>query len=84
MDRRRLAATWGTVPERALVAWSAAEQMVGFERRDDEPRIAICPVRFASGEPAGAIVLATADRFTTGRDALRDWLPRHAARRAPS
>ena len=73
------AATWGTVPERALVAWSAAEQMVGFERRDDEPRIAICPVRFASGEPAGAIVLATADRFTTGRDALRDWLPRHAA-----
>lgn len=73
------AASWGTVPERALVAWSAAEQMVGFERRDGEPRIAICPVRFASGEPAGAIVLAAADRFTTGRDALRDWLPRHAA-----
>jgi diguanylate cyclase (GGDEF)-like protein len=73
------AASWGTVPERALVAWSAAEQMVGFERRDDEPRIAICPVRFASGEPAGAIVLAAADRFTTERDALRDWLPRHAA-----
>ena len=43
------AATWGTVPERALVAWSAAEQMVGFERRDDEPRIAICPVRFCFG-----------------------------------
>ena len=73
------AASWGTVPERALVAWSAAEQMVGFERRDDEPRIAICPMRFASGEPAGAIVLAAADRFTTARDALRDWLPRHAA-----
>jgi diguanylate cyclase (GGDEF)-like protein len=74
-----VAASWGTVPERALVAWSAAEQMVGFERRDDEPRIAICPVRFASGESAGAIVLAATDRFTTTRDALRDWLPRHAA-----
>lgn len=74
-----VAASWGTAPERALVAWSAAEQMVGFERRDGEPRIAICPVRFASGEPAGAIVLATAEGFTTTRDALRDWLPRHAA-----
>lgn len=74
-----VASSWGTVPERALVAWSAAEQMVGFERRDDEPRIAICPVRFASGEAAGAIVLAATDRFTTTRDSLRDWLPRHAA-----
>ncbi|MDP1892257.1 MAG: sensor domain-containing diguanylate cyclase [Gemmatimonadaceae bacterium] len=75
-----ITSSWGTVPERALVAWSAAEQMVGFERRDGEPRVAICPVRFASGEPAGAIVLAAADRFSTARDALRDWLPRHAAR----
>ncbi|HEY3286826.1 MAG TPA: diguanylate cyclase [Gemmatimonadaceae bacterium] len=72
-------ATWGTAPERALVAWSAAEQMVGFERRDGEPRIAICPVRYASGEPMGAIVLSTAERLTTARDTLRDWLPRHAA-----
>jgi len=72
-------ASWGTPPERALVAWSAAEQMVGFERRDDEPRVAICPVRFASGEPAGAIVLMAEERFATRRDALRDWLPRHAA-----
>ncbi len=74
-----LAALWGTPPERALVQWSAAEQMVGFERRDGEPRVAICPVRFASGESAGAIVLITAERFGTSRDALRDWLPRHAA-----
>ncbi|MBM3906661.1 MAG: GGDEF domain-containing protein [Gemmatimonadetes bacterium] len=73
------ATAWGTAPERALVTWSAAEQMVGFERRDGEPRIAICPVRFASGEPAGAIVLATSERFLTARDALRDWMPRHAA-----
>ncbi len=72
-------AMWGTAQERALVWWSAAEQMVGFERRDGEPRIAMCPVRFASGEPAGAIVLAASERFTTARDALRDWLPRHAA-----
>ncbi len=72
-------AAWGTAPERALVAWSAAEQMVGFERRDGEPRLAICPVRFASGEPAGALVLSAVDKFITPRDALRDWLPRHAA-----
>ncbi|MDQ8155478.1 MAG: sensor domain-containing diguanylate cyclase [Gemmatimonadota bacterium] len=72
-------ASWGTPPERALVSWSAAEQMVGFERRDGEPRVAMCPVRFASGEPAGAIVLSAAERFSTDRDALRDWLPRHAA-----
>ncbi|MHB8839993.1 MAG: GGDEF domain-containing protein, partial [Gemmatimonadaceae bacterium] len=72
-------AAWGTAPERALVTWSAAEQMVGFERRDGAPRIAICPVRFASGEPTGAIVLAAAESFATERDALRDWLPRHAA-----
>ncbi len=72
-------ATWGNAVERSLVAWSAAEQMVGFERRDGEPRIAICPVKFASGEAAGAIVLAADERFTTGRDALRDWLPRHAS-----
>jgi diguanylate cyclase (GGDEF)-like protein len=72
-------ASWGTAAERALVAWSAAEQMVGFERRDGEPRVAICPVRFASGEPAGALVLQAAERFITPRDALRDWLPHHAA-----
>ncbi|MBW7933642.1 MAG: GGDEF domain-containing protein [Gemmatimonadaceae bacterium] len=73
------AASWGTAPERALVAWSAVEELVGFERRDGEPRIAICPVRFSSGEPSGAIVLAATERFVTPRDALRDWLPRHAA-----
>jgi diguanylate cyclase (GGDEF)-like protein len=73
------AEAWGTAPERALVTWSAAERMVGFERRDGEPRIAICPVRFASGEPAGAIVLSATERFATTRDALRDWMPRHAA-----
>ncbi len=72
-------AVWGTAAERALVSWSATEQMVGFERRDGEPRIAICPVRFASGEPTGAIVLSATDRFRTERDGLRDWLPRHAA-----
>jgi len=74
-----VAATWGTAAERALVRWSAAEQMVGFERRDGEPRVGICPVRYASGENAGAIVLTTDDRFCTPRDAMRDWLPRHAA-----
>ena len=73
------AAMWGSASERALVAWSASEQMVGFERRDGEPQMAICPVRFASGEGTGAIVLTTPGRFTTARDALRDWLPRHAA-----
>jgi diguanylate cyclase (GGDEF)-like protein len=72
-------ATWATAAERALVAWSAAEQMVGFERRDGEPRVAICPVKFASGEAAGALVLAAGEKFATARDALRDWLPRHAA-----
>lgn len=72
-------AEWGNASERALVGWSAEEQMVGFERRDDEPRLAICPVKFASGEPAGAIVLRAAETFSTPRDALRDWLPRHAA-----
>jgi diguanylate cyclase (GGDEF)-like protein len=73
------AASWGTASERALVSWSATEQMVGFERRDGEPRVAICPVKFASGEAAGAIVLTAAERFETPRDMLRDWLPRHAA-----
>ena len=73
------AAAWGNASERALVDWSASEQLVGFERRDGEPTVAICPVKFASGEPAGAIVLTAADRFGTARDALRDWMPRHAA-----
>ena len=74
-----LAGNWGTAAERSLIAWSAAEQMVGFERRDDEPRIAICPVRFVSGEAPGAIVLSAKEKFATPRDALRDWMPRHAA-----
>jgi diguanylate cyclase (GGDEF)-like protein len=73
------AAGWGNPPERALVEWSATEQMVGFERRDGEPTVAICPVKFASGEPAGAIVFRTEEKFATTRDALRDWMPRHAA-----
>ena len=73
------AASWGAAPERALIEWSATEQMVGFERRDNEPTVAICPVKFTSGEPTGAIVLRAAERFLTERDALRDWLPRHAA-----
>lgn len=73
------AAGWGNASERALVDWSAAEQLVGFERRDGEPTVAICPVKFASGEPTGAIVLTASDKFFTGRDALRDWMPRHAA-----
>ena len=74
-----VAGTWGNASERALVEWSATEQMVGFERRDGEPTVAICPVKFASGEPMGAIVFRATDRFTTTRDALRDWMPRHAA-----
>ena len=73
------AAAWGDAAERALVEWSATEQMVGFERHDGEPTIAICPVKFASGEPTGAIVLFADGKFATGRDALRDWMPRHAA-----
>jgi len=74
-----VAAGWGSALERALVEWSATEQMVGFERRDGEPTVAICPAKFASGEPAGAIVFRTAEKFATTRDALRDWMPRHAA-----
>ncbi len=73
------AATWGEPPERALVEWSATEQMVGFERRDNEPMLAICPVKFTSGEAVGAIVLRADGKFLTARDALRDWLPRQAA-----
>ena len=73
------AASWGAPPERALIEWSASEQMVGFERRDNEPTVAICPVKFTSGEPTGAIVLRASQKFLTERDALRDWLPRHAA-----
>ena len=73
------ASTWGAPPERALIEWSATEQMVGFERRDNEPTVAICPVKFTSGDPTGAIVLRAAQKFVTERDALRDWLPRHAA-----
>jgi diguanylate cyclase (GGDEF)-like protein len=71
-------ATWGTQVERSLVSWSAAERMVGFERRDGEPRVAIGPVKYASGEAIGAMVLVAEERFTSTRDALRDWLPRHA------
>ncbi len=73
------ASGWGDAAGRALVEWSATEQMVGFERRDGEPTVAICPVKFASGEPTGAIVFRAAEKFATTRDALRDWLPRHAA-----
>lgn len=73
------AAGWGNAAERALVEWSATEQMVGFERRDDEPTVAICPVKFASGEPTGAIVFRAEAKFATTRDDLRDWMPRHAA-----
>lgn len=73
------AAGWGSAPERALVQWSATEQMVGFERRDGEPTVAMCPVKFASGEPVGAIVFRASEKFATTRDALRDWMPRHSA-----
>lgn len=72
------AASWGSAAERALVDWSAREQLVGFEQRDNDPRVAISPIRFASGEPAGAVVLAAAERFDTPRGELREWLPRHA------
>ncbi|MHB1312942.1 MAG: GGDEF domain-containing protein, partial [Gemmatimonadaceae bacterium] len=74
-----VAGAWGAAQERALVEWSATEQMVGFERHDNEPTVAICPVKFTSGEPTGAIVLRASRKFLTERDALRDWLPRHAA-----
>ncbi|MCX5761161.1 MAG: hypothetical protein NTW72_06590 [Gemmatimonadetes bacterium] len=74
-----LASSWGNDSERALVAWSAAEQLVGFERSDGEPTLAMCPVKFSSGESAGAIVLEADGAFSSTRDALRDWMPRHAA-----
>ena len=74
-----LASSWGNESERALVAWSAAEQLVGFERSDGEPTLAMCPVKFSSGESAGAVVLEADGAFSSTRDALRDWMPRHAA-----
>lgn len=73
------AAEWEAASDRALVAWSATERMVAFDRREDEPRLAICPVVFAPDEPTGAVVLLARDRLAASRDALRDWLPRHAA-----
>lgn len=66
-----------TEGQAGLAVWAAREGMLSFEGSREVPRFASAPVPLLG--QAGALTLHLREESGVGRDALKAWLPRHAA-----
>jgi diguanylate cyclase (GGDEF)-like protein len=78
---------WGTVHQRAIVAWAAAEGVVSFDGGERVTSLASARVSLDSvatlgtaGTSTGALVLHAPLGIRSPRGELKLWLPRHAER----
>jgi diguanylate cyclase (GGDEF)-like protein len=62
---------------RTVIEWSAQEEQLGFDGGSDTPRLAVAPLR--AGVDRAALSLHFDDGALVTREAMREWLPQHAA-----